>query len=55
MPREQGAEGRRGSSARSPFFFRDDHHRFLAVTGHTLRLARQRAVEQLREFGAGFV
>ena len=55
MPGEQGTEARRGSSARSPLLLGDDHHRFFAVTSHTLRFSRQRAVEELRELGTGFV
>ena len=52
---EQRAEARRGSSARLPVLFRDDHHRFLAMTGDALGFSRERAVEQLGKFGPGFV
>jgi hypothetical protein len=52
---EQGAERRRGMRARSPFLLRDDDHGLPAVVCHALRLAGQRALDQLREMGSRLV
>jgi len=44
-----------GTAPREPFVLGDDHNGFLAVAGHSLRLARQGALDELGELGLGFI